>query len=104
MTRPFALWMTGLPSSGKSSITAALVKLLHQRNVDPVVLESDVFRKFFTPHATYSEEDRALFYQGIVNVAEGYLEHDVPVIIDATGNRRAYRELARQRLPVFSEV
>ncbi|HLY73660.1 MAG TPA: adenylyl-sulfate kinase [Planctomycetota bacterium] len=104
MTAPFALWMTGLPSSGKSSITAALLKLLHKRSVDPVVLESDVFRKYFTPHATYSEDERVLFYQGIVLVAEGYVEHGVPVIIDATGNRREYRDLARKRLPVFAEV
>jgi len=66
MSIPFALWLTGLPGSGKSTITKILVELLHQRDVDPVVLESDVFRKYFTPHATHSEEDRVLFYQGMV--------------------------------------
>src|SRR5690349_6700187 len=104
MNKPFVLWITGLPSSGKSTIVAALVRLLRKRDVDPVVLESDVFRKYFTPNATHSEEERILFYQGMVEVAAGFVDHDVPVVIDATGNRRAYRAPARERFPAFAEV
>jgi adenylylsulfate kinase len=104
MAKPFALWITGLPASGKSSITTALVAELRKRSIDPVVLESDAFRNYFTPHATHSEDDRVRFYQGIVQVAGMFIEREVPVIIDATGNRRAYRAPARERLPVFAEV
>lgn len=104
MKKPFALWMTGLPASGKSSITEALVDALNKRGVDPVVLESDVFRRFFTPHATHSEEDRVQFYRGIVNIAAMFVDRGVPVVIDATGNLRAYRQPARERLPRFAEV
>lgn len=104
MDHPFALWITGLPASGKSTITAALLARLRQRGIDPAVLESDVFRKYFTPHATHSEEDRLLFYQGMVEVAALFLERGVPVILDATGNRRDYRHAARQRFPKFAEV
>jgi adenylylsulfate kinase len=104
MDAPFALWMTGLPASGKSSITAALVARLRPRGIDPVVLESDAFRKYFSPRATYTEEDRSLFYRGLVEVAASYVERGLPVIIDATGNRRAYRRPARERFPKFLEV
>ena len=104
MERAFALWITGLPSSGKSSISAAVVDRLRKRSIDPVVLESDVFRRFFTPHATHSEEDRVLFYQGVVEVASRFLDHGVSVLIDATGNRRTYRAPARERFPLFAEV
>ncbi|MBI3854903.1 MAG: adenylyl-sulfate kinase [Planctomycetes bacterium] len=104
MTRPFVLWITGLPASGKSSIAAALTARLRARNVDPALLESDVFRKYFTPHATHSEADRTLFYQGMVEVAAMLVERGVPVILDATGNRRAYRAPARDRFPLFAEV
>jgi len=104
MSRPFALWLTGLPASGKSSIAKALVPLLHGRDLDPVVLESDAFRKYFTPGATHSEEDRALFYQGMIEVACLFLDHGVPVILDATGNRRSYRAPARERMAPFAEV
>ena len=54
MDTPFALWITGLPASGKSTITAALVAGLRKRGIDPIVLESDVFRKYFAPQATIS--------------------------------------------------
>lgn len=104
MEGSFALWITGLPASGKSSITEALVAGLRKRGIDPVVLESDVFRKFFTPHTTYSEADRELFYQGMVEMAGKFVEHGLPVILDATGNRRSYRNPARERLPRFAEV
>ena len=104
MKTPFALWITGLPASGKSSITEALVDALNKRGIDPVVLESDAFRKYFSPHSTYSEEDRVLFYRGIVDFAARFVSHGVPVIIDATGNRQAYRQPARERLPRFAEV
>jgi len=104
MKAAFALWLTGLPGSGKSSITAALVAGLRQRGVDPVVLESDVFRAYFTPQATHSEEERVRFYQGMVEVAAKFVERGLPVVIDATGNRRAYREPARDRIPKFAEV
>jgi adenylylsulfate kinase len=104
MDIPFALWITGLPASGKSTITAALVAGLRKRGIDPIVLESDVFRKHFTPHATHSEEDRVSFYQGIVEIAAMILDRGIPVVIDATGNRRAYRTPARERFPKFAEV
>jgi len=104
MSATFALWLTGLPASGKSTITAELVSRLRARGVDPVVLESDVFRRYFTPHSTHSEEDRIQFYKGIVEMAGRFLEHGVPVLIDATGNRRAYRAPARERFPLFAEV
>jgi len=104
MEKPFALWITGLPASGKSSITAALVAMLQKRGIDPIVLESDAFRRYFTPHSAYTEEDRVLFYRGIVDYAGKFVDHGVPVIIDATGNRRAYRQPARERLPKFAEV
>jgi len=104
MKEPFVLWLTGLPASGKSSIAAALVQRLRKRDVDPVVLESDVFRKYFTPHATHSEEDRLLFYQGMVEIASQFVNHNTPVIIDATGNLRCYRAPARERFRAFAEV
>jgi adenylylsulfate kinase len=104
MDTPFALWITGLPASGKSTITAAFVAGLRKRGIDPIVLESDVFRKYFAPQATHSEEDRVSFYQGIIEIAAMILERGIPVVIDATGNRRAYRTPARQRFPRFAEV
>jgi adenylylsulfate kinase len=69
MTTPFALWITGLPASGKSTLTIALLSKLRKRGVDPVALDFDTFRKYFLGASPVSEEDRTRFYQGLVAVA-----------------------------------
>ncbi len=100
----FAVWMTGLPAAGKSTVTKALVALLKNRGVDAAVLESDVMRKIFTPKPNYSEQERQVFYHAMAYVGELLTAHGVPVIFDATANRRAYRNAAREKIGHFLEV
>ncbi|MFQ5847923.1 MAG: adenylyl-sulfate kinase [Candidatus Methylomirabilales bacterium] len=100
----FAVWITGLPASGKSTVAAAVVRELAARGVAVAVLESDALRRVFTPHPCYSDEERDVFYGAMVHVGRLLAEHGVPVIFDATGNRRAYRDRARRQIPRFVEV
>lgn len=100
----FAVWITGLPASGKSTVAAALASELRARGVDVEVLESDALRQIFTPHPRYDEEERDAFYGQIAHLAASLARHGVAVIIDATGNRRLYRDRARQQIPRFFEV
>lgn len=100
----FAVWITGLPASGKSTIAAALSRELSNRGIDVVVLESDALRRVLTPHPCYSEEERDVLYGGMAHVGRLLTEHGVPVIFDATANRRAHRDRARQHIPQFVEV
>ena len=98
----FAIWITGLPASGKSTITAALKAQLADRGLDVAVLESDVLRKVF--EQSYSAEGRDAFYRQMAFVGALLIEHGVPVIFDATANRRAYRDRARREIGRFLEV
>jgi adenylylsulfate kinase len=100
----FAMWVTGLPSSGKSTLTQAVVTKLRQRGVDVAVLESDVLRRVLTPDPIYSPQERDTFYASMLHVGGLLVQHGVPVIFDATANRRVYRERARARFPRFIEV
>ncbi len=100
----FAVWLTGLPASGKSTIARELVSLLAGRGVRPRVLESDVVRREITPNATYGTSERDIFYAALGYMARLLTEHGVPVIVDATANRRAYRDRARVEIPRFVEV
>lgn len=77
---------------------------LAARGADLAVLESDELRKIFTPDAHYDEKERDAFYRQIVYVGTLLTSHGVPVLFDATANRRAYRELARRQIPRFLEV
>ena len=96
--------MTGLPASGKSTIAKALSRALAARGVDVAVLESDVLRSVFTPHPRYDEEERDTFYRQMVYVGALLAKHGVPVIFDATGNKRVYRDRAREKFSQFLEV
>ena len=51
----FAVWLTGIPSSGKSTIARRLASKLREAGLDVEVLESDEVRKYLTPRPTYSE-------------------------------------------------
>jgi len=100
----FCVWLTGLPASGKSSISRELTGLLEVRGIRHVVLESDVMRRILTPDPTYDREERDRFYRSLVLVGERIFTSGVPVIFDATANRRAYRDSARQLFTRFLEV
>ncbi|MDE3019802.1 MAG: adenylyl-sulfate kinase [Nitrospirota bacterium] len=100
----FAIWLTGLPASGKSSITAALKPKLEALGLQVEVLESDEMRKVLTPIPTYSREERDLFYRTLAFVGSRLAARGVTVIFDATANRRAYRDFARRLIPRFVEV
>ena len=100
----FALWLTGLPASGKSAIARELVRLLHERGIDVSVLESDVMRTQLTPHARYDDADRDFFYGALADIGCLLVDKGRTVLFDATANRRAYREAARRRIARFAEV
>jgi adenylylsulfate kinase len=100
----FAVWLTGLSGCGKSSIARELAGLLHARGVDPCVLESDVMRTQLTPFARYDEPERDFFYAALVELGAFAVGRGVPAILDATANRRAYRDAARARIENFAEV
>lgn len=100
----WAVWVTGLPSSGKSVITRLLLERLKELGVWAQVLESDELRKVITPLPNYSEEERDYFYTVMVYVGKLLTQNGVNVIFDATANRRRYREAARSEIPRFIEV
>ena len=95
-----AVWITGLPGSGKSSIADA-IKALHP---DFVVLRMDDLRKIVTPEPVYSDTEREIIYRSLVYLAKKLTELSHTVIIDATGNMRRWRELARELIPRFAEI
>lgn len=100
----FAIWVTGLPASGKSTLVALLKAQFEKRGIDIAVLESDVLRRILTVRPQYDEEEREAFYRQMVYIGALLTRHGVPVIFDATANRRRYREQARQQISNFMEV
>jgi len=94
------IWITGLPGSGKSTIAEGTKRQFPGF----VVLGMDEFRRIVTPEPAYSEAEREIVYRAIVYCAKALSGLGHNVIIDATGNMRRWRELARQNIPCFAEV
>jgi len=100
----FAVWITGLPASGKSSITRELAGKLKDEGIVAAVLASDALRSILTPEPTYGLEERDRFYHQLARIGEMLCREGIPVIFDATANRREYRNHARARIASFIEV
>lgn len=100
----FAVWLTGLPSSGKSVVAAELNRRLAKKGVSALILDSDELRAYLTPHPNYTEDERNWFYDMIVFLADLLTRNGVNVLIAATGSRQAYRDRARLQIRHFAEV
>ncbi len=96
----FVIWITGLPGSGKSTV-ASVVK---ERVCDAVILRMDELRKVLTPAPCYSDEEREYVYRALLYTAKTLYGLGHNVIIDATGNRRRWRGLARKLIPDYYEI
>ncbi len=96
----WVVWITGLPGSGKSTVSEAL----KEKFPEAEVLRMDELRKIVTPEPVYSDSEREYVYRTLVYTAKTLNELGHNVIIDATGNRRSWRNLARAEIPVFLEV
>ena len=67
-------------------------------------LESDALRKVLTPEPSYSVTERDWFYDVMVFMGTMLTKNGVNIIFDATGNKRALREKARNSIGKFLEV
>jgi adenylylsulfate kinase len=100
----FGIWITGLPASGKSTISAALTEQLRDAGIRFTVLESDRLRTIFSDNPQYDERERELFYGSLAFIGRVLVENGISVIFDATANRRSYRKRAREHIARFVEV
>lgn len=104
MKEGWCVWLTGLPGSGKSTVAKVLIDKLMNNGIKAQIVSSDELRKVVTPVPKYTEEEREVVYGAIVYVARILTKNGVNVVIDATGNRRRYREKAREEIKNFMEV
>ena len=100
----WAVWITGLPGSGKTVRAKALLDKLRQQKIKIEYLRMDEIRKILTPEKKYTEEERNHAYRALVLIGKFLTENGINVIMDATGNRNVWRELARELIPNFAEV
>lgn len=100
----FAIWLTGLPASGKTTLARGLAEELEGRGLPVQMLDSDELRDVLTPEPTYTSQERAWFYRVMVYVGELLAQNGVNVVFAATAHRRRYRERAHASIERLAEV
>jgi adenylylsulfate kinase len=102
------VWLTGLPSSGKSTIASTLAKRLTKEGRRVDVLDGDVLRRTLTTDLGYTRADRDENVRRIGIVAMMLARHDVivlvPVIAPYSGSRDKIRALHEEHGIPFVEV
>lgn len=100
----WALWFTGLPGSGKSTIARDAFKALQAQGRDVLMLVMDERRKEYFPKPAYTAEEREEAYTRIAQEAADLVARGHGVIIDATAHQLKWRLAARGVIPHLAEV
>jgi adenylylsulfate kinase len=102
------IWLTGLPSAGKTTIAYALADRLRADGHRVEVLDGDEIREFLSSGLGFTREDRHTNVQRIGFVAELLASNGVkvlvPVIAPYADSREAVRKRHQTEGTVFLEV
>jgi adenylylsulfate kinase len=98
------VWFTGRPSSGKSTLAAAVREVLEQRHTPTLMLDSDAVRALLRPEPGYDAAARDAFYATLANLAALLAGQGFVVLVPATAHLRHFRDRARDVARAFLEV
>ncbi|MCX5203416.1 adenylyl-sulfate kinase [Streptomyces sp. NBC_00237] len=102
------VWLTGLPSAGKTTIAYALAERLRAQGRRVEVLDGDEIREFLSAGLGFSREDRHTNVQRIGYVAELLARNGVlalaPVIAPFADSREAVRKRHQSEGTAYLEV
>ena len=93
--RGATVWLTGLPSAGKSTIAHACESELRSRGLRVEVLDGDAVRPHLAAARGYSREDRAINIRRIGWVSELLARNGVLVLVSAIAPFRDVRDEVR---------
>jgi len=98
------VWLTGLPSAGKSTIARRLAVLLQEKGQRVIVLDGDEVRERLNKGLGFSKEDRDENVRRIAYVARLLTEAGAVAIVAAISPYRAARDAARAEIGRFAEI
>lgn len=104
MDKGFVVWLTGLPGSGKTTIAGLLAGRLRGMGLKVEVLDGDEVRRWLSPEAGFSREDRIRHLRRVAYVAHLLARNGVAVIASFVSPYRETRDRAREIIGNFVEV
>jgi len=99
-----AVWLTGLPASGKTTLAHDLVDAMRADGAIVLHFDSDVLRPYVIGNGGFGDDARERFYRWLGYMATITTEAGADVVISATAHRRAWRDGPRAAIARFVEV
>ena len=103
-TKGFALWFTGLPCSGKTTLSNAIEKELLALDLKLEHLDGDVIRQKLSPELGFSQKDRETQVNRVAFEASLLVRNGIITLVSVISPYRALREKARKEIPSFVEI
>jgi adenylylsulfate kinase len=100
----WAIWITGRPGSGKSTVARRVAESLSAGLTPVKVLDLASARRAIVGCEWATETQEALVHRALAYATKLLTEAGVGVILDATAPRRAWRQTAREWITHFAEV
>ncbi len=104
MEKGCVVWLTGLPGSGKTTIARILEKKLRDMGYKVELLDGDEVRKWLSPEAGFTPEDRERHLKRVIYVSKLLARNGVIVLASFVSPYRRIRALAREIIGDFIEV
>jgi len=103
-TRGFTLWFTGLPCSGKTTISEIVGKEFRERDLNVEMLDGDELRRNLSKDLGFSKEDRETHIKRVGFIAKLLSRNDVATLAAFVSPYRAVRKYLRIEIGNFIEV
>ena len=104
MIEGFAVWLTGLPCAGKTTLAEALAQELVKRGSSPELLDGDLLRKTISADLGYTDKDRRTHVTRVAERTLTVVEAGQPAIVAVISPHRDIREEAKKKIQPFVEV
>jgi len=102
--KPFTLWLTGLPASGKTTLAKALYEIFKTNGNKVIWLDGDKMRQTISKDLGFSKKDRIENIKRIAHLAQKLNEEGAFVIVSAIAPYKEMRQIIREIVNNYIEV
>ncbi len=90
------VWLTGLPCSGKTTLTTGLRDKLSKDGVDSLVLDGDILRKTLNSDLGFDLESRNIAMERVAQLAHLICSQNINVLVSVISPLKQHRNYAKK--------